>query len=167
MLFTQILSNGDVIGSFVNKVGTTNDVVRIAKVQGIIIAYVSNTATANFVVIPRETLLGYIALTGTAPNRVVLNGIVSQAEITANVGDITAVQALSLSTAYNSTSNTRNALSTEIVVSGLLEGDLDSTLTNNVNYQILLLSFLASKKILDKYGKYPEVVALLKSVNVS
>lgn len=167
MLFTQILSNGDVIGSFINKVGTTNDVVRIAKVQGIIIAYVSNTATTNFVVIPRETLLSYIALTGTAPNRVVLNGIVSQAEITANVGDITAVQALSLATAYNSTSNTRPALATEIVVSGLLEGDLDSALTNNVNYQVLMVNFLACKKVLDKYGKYPEVIQLLKSVKIS
>ncbi|NBA76829.1 hypothetical protein GOQ04_14825 [Emticicia sp. ODNR4P] len=163
MLFKNILQNGDVIGQFINKVSTTADVVRIAKLQGQIVAYVSNNASANFTILSRETLLAYIALTGSEANRVVLNGVVSETELQ-YVADSLGIQALSLTGAYNSTTLSRPLLATEITISGFVEGDLDPFLMQNPTFVAVLTLAVAATKVAKKRGYYNEVQTELASL---
>lgn len=164
MVFKNVLQNGDVIGQFINKVGTTADVVRIAKLQGRIIAYVSNNASANFTILSKETLLSYIALTGTTANRVVLTGVVTQDELQ-YIGDAVAIQAFTLAGAYNSTTLSRPLLATEIDIKGLLEGDLDPLLMENPTFLAVLALAVAAKKVAIRKGYYAEVLKELGSVS--
>lgn len=159
MVFQRQLSNGDIVGQFINKVGTTNAVVRIAKLQGLFVAFISdNTSTTSFVLVSKEKLLEYIALTGTAANRVVLSGTISQDEIS-NLADNNALQGLILAGAY--TSGLRPVTSTEITLSGYLEFDTNTLLTENVPFNTLLIVAKAQYNVLKENGLQKKVDAIL------
>lgn len=161
MVFQRQLSNGDIIGQFINKVGTTNAVVRIARLQGLFVALISdNTSTTSFVLVSKEKLLEYIALTGTAANRVVLTGTISQDEI-ANLADNNALQGLTLAGAY--TSGLRPVTTSEITLTGLLEGD-ESILLENVSFNTLLILAKAQRQVIVRNGLQNELNSILKSI---
>ncbi len=160
MVFQRQLSNGDIIGQFINKVGTTNAVVRIAKLQGLFVALISdNTSTTSFVLVSKEKLLEYIALTGTAANRVVLTGTISQDEIT-NLADNNALQGFTLAGAY--TLGLRPVTSTEISLSGgYLEVDTNTILSENVPFNTLLVIAKAQYQVLKENGLQKKVDIVL------